>query len=468
MSKTDQRDSSGLWELEKQLSIPIWHNYLSLPVTDQDYTVLEIRLQEQHNFVFIRDGRDSIDIFLSEDTNLKSLFQVSPFLSETCSFFLCNDQLIKERLSFLKQKKHDFTDNATTKQLIEMLEIAATKGASDIHLESSLNRKTIRIRVNGKLERITLSREATESLLTKIKLISRLDIAKKRSPQDGHFPYTTSKGKRFDLRVSTLPTIFGEKIVIRMLSASTVSFSMSDLGFASSQVDLIKHCISKTSGLILFTGPTGSGKTTSLYSILKSMNANELNIVTVEDPVEYRLKNITQVEVNEAAGSGFATLLRALLRQDPDVILIGEIRDSETAQIAARAAQTGHLVFSTLHSNNALETIRRLQNLGVDNDDIASALKLVISQRLVQKQCACRGKTSCTSCLGTGVDGRIPLMEVLQISPTLQNLISQGASIRDLCNQSELKNHKSLKEIGEEFVTEGVISRKELDAAVGL
>ena len=197
------------------------------------------------------------------------------------------------------------------------------------------------------------------------------------------------------------------------------------------------------------------------------MNANELNIVTVEDPVEYRLPGITQVEVNEAAGSGFATLLRALLRQDPDVILIGEIRDNETAQIAARAAQTGHLVLSTLHSNNAFETIRRLKNLDVENDDIASSLKLVISQRLVQKCCGCGSDTNCQTCLGTGVDGRIPLMEVLQISPSLQNLISQGVSIHELCQHSEQKNHKSLKDIGEEFVEKGTISRKELNAVVG-
>ncbi len=467
MSNNNQRDGSRLWELEKRFSIPIWHNYLSLPVADQDYSLLEVRLQEQLNFVFIRDGGDSTKLFISEDTNYVSLFQYAPFFGDNCRFFLCNDQLIKERLSFLKQTKHDFTGNATTKQLIELLDIAATKSASDIHLESYVNRKTVRIRINGKLEQIALSYEVNESLFTKIKLISRLDIAKKRSPQDGHFPYTTSKGKRFDMRVSTLPAIFGEKIVIRMLSASTVSFSMADLGFASTQAELIKQAIAKTSGLILFTGPTGSGKTSSLYSILKSMNAEELNIVTVEDPVEYRLKNITQVEVNNAAGAGFAILLRALLRQDPDVILIGEIRDGETAQIAARAAQTGHLVLSTLHSNNSLETIRRLQNLGVNNDDIASSLKLVVSQRLLQKSCFCGGENSCRACLGTGVDGRIPLMEVLHVSPTLQSLISQGVSTQELYRQSELKNHKSLKEIGEEYVKEGIISRKELNAVVG-
>ncbi len=466
MKKSNQRETSKLWLLERNLGIPIWHNYLSIPTSNSDYQASEISLQEELNFVFTRDSTLTCKVFVSELTNFLSLFQCIPFLCHQYSLYLCNDQLISERLSFLNQKSSLTLDNSATKQLNELLEIAAAKSASDIHLESETNRKTLRMRINGILENQLLRTEINEKLFSKIKLISGLDIAKTRSPQDGHFPYTTAQGKRYDMRVSTLPAIFGEKIVIRLLAASTVHFSMEELGFSKEHIPLIKKCVAKKSGMILFTGPTGSGKTTSLYTILKSMNSGSQNIVTVEDPVEYRINHITQVEVNESAGSSFSSLLRALLRQDPDVILVGEIRDKETASIAARAAQTGHLVLSTLHSNDAFETIRRLQNLGVENDDIASSLKMVISQRLVQKRCQCQNDPQCQICFGTGTDGRIPIMEVLHITPKLGYLISKGSSINELRTHAEMYKHKSLQMIGEGLINAGLITGKELDSVV--
>jgi len=216
--------------------------------------------------------------------------------------------------------------------------------------------------------------------------------------------------------------------------------------------------------MILFTGPTGSGKTTSLYSILKELQSEALNILTIEDPVEYRLNGITQVEVNNLAGISFASALRSFLRQDPDVILVGEIRDTETAQIAARAAQTGHLVLSTLHSNNVFEAIHRLKNLGVRGDDISTSLKLLVSQRLVPKICNCNFSPDCQYCSGKGVSGRIPLLETLPISPMVKKMLSYEDALSDIEKASCSEGFISMRNFGEKLVAENKISAIELDA----
>jgi type IV pilus assembly protein PilB len=466
ISKNEKpRGDANLWNLEKTLGISIWDNYLTIPQSNKAFLPSEISLQQKLNFVYIKgeDIEDLVRVFISEKTDFMSLSQYLPFLFPKFQCYLCNSQLIGERLSYLDHRESFSADNKATRQLSTLLEEAARKSASDLHLENHSFKKNIRMRIDGRLESLTLKEEVEDALFQKIKLISKMDIAKKRTPQDGHFPYTTSSGKRFDMRTSTIPAVTGEKIVIRLLPASTVRFSMGKLGFSNSQTPLIRKHISKKSGLILFTGPTGSGKTTSLYAILNELISDSLNIVTIEDPVEYRLDSVTQVQVNEQAGVTFSRTLRAFLRQDPDVILIGEIRDQETAQIAARAAQTGHLVLSTLHSNDVFETIRRLKNLGVENDDISSSLSLVISQRLVQQNCECGGNSQCKVCSGSGVSGRVPIMEILELSPELRRLISTGKPLAEIRQQALDGTYQPLLAIGRDMVKNGKISSKELD-----
>ena len=236
------------------------------------------------------------------------------------------------------------------------------------------------------------------------------------------------------------------------------------MGFSSKHIKIIKKCIQVKTGMILFTGPTGSGKTTSLYSILKELQSEALNIITIEDPVEYRLNGITQVEVNNLAGISFASALRSFLRQDPDVILVGEIRDIETAQIAARAAQTGHLVLSTLHSNNVFEAIHRLKNLGVKGDDIATSLKLLVSQRLIPKACNCNFDSDCQLCSGKGVSGRVPILETLQISPIIKKMLSYEEALSDIEKASCSEGFVSMRDFGTKLVEENKISSFELDS----
>ena len=456
-----------LWQLQQELGIALWQNSLSIPNPEFTYLSSHLHLQQELNFVFVQEGpteESRFLVFISEQTQFSHLCQFLPFLFEHYQFYLCEDHLIKERLSFIDHREAFSADNKATKQLNTIIASAVSKNASDIHIESHPYNKLVRIRVHGQLEKLKLDEEIEDALFSKIKLISKMDISRTRVPQDGHFSYTSESGKQYDMRTSTVTSVFGEKIVIRLLPSTTVKFSMSELGFPKNHIPIIKKHIQKKSGMILFTGPTGSGKTTSLYAILNELNAEMLNIITIEDPVEYRLEKVTQVEVNDKAGLSFSKGLRAFLRQDPDVILVGEIRDHETAQIAARAAQTGHLVLSTLHSNDVFETIRRLKNLGVESEDIASSLKLIISQRLVQKHCVCQGDTECPKCLGTGVSGRIPLMEVLEISTELKKLIFRGSHLSELQDHARKTGFLSLNEVGQKLVRSKVISISELDA----
>ena len=291
-----------------------------------------------------------------------------------------------------------------------------------------------------------------------------MDIAKSRVPQDGHFQYLTQRGKKFDLRTATIPGVFGEKIVIRLLPVTPVSISMDHLGYTPTCLKLIRSAVSRSSGFVLFSGPTGSGKTTSLYAILNELNSEALNIVTIEDPVEYRIERITQVAVNEQAGVTFSTALRSFLRQDPDVILVGEIRDSETAKIACRAAQTGHLVLSTLHSNNVFESIQRLRGLNIGNDDIASSLSLIVSQRLVNKWCTCHGQDiDCPDCFGTGYCGRMPVMSILQVDQTIRNMIAGNASVLEIEQQALSQGFEPLRSKIAKMVQSSLIKPDELD-----
>ena len=369
-----------------------------------------------------------------------------------------------------------------------ILNEAIKQNVSDIHIEPYENELRVRLRIDGSLITVlTPSKSYARGLSSRIKIMSGLDISEKRLPQDGRFKVRW-EGKYIDFRVSTFPGIFGEKIVLRLLDDSNLLWDLNKLGFSKDDLSIILSSIYKTKGMILATGPTGSGKTTTLYSILRKLNDGTLNISTAEDPIEYNLKGINQFQMITKIGLDFPRALRSFLRQDPDIIMVGEIRDYETAEIAFKAALTGHLVLSTLHTNSAPETITRLLNIGIEPYIIASSLNLIVAQRLVRKNCTkCRVKTiptdlelgilrnkgfdldgarfmrgeGCEACNGTGFKGRIAIYEVMPISPELQELIIKGKSSFEMKAKAEELGLTSLQIQGFKKLKTGVISPSE-------
>lgn len=352
----------------------------------------------------------------------------------------------------------DMAEGSTAVRSVDwIITRAVREGASDVHVAPEKTHVQVRLRVDGILKDLPpMPKSMLLSVVSRLKILGRMDIAVTRVPQDGRFTARIS-GREINVRVSSLPTIHGENIVMRLLDMNALVFKLEQLGMRESDIRKIEKTIKKPNGLILNTGPTGSGKTTTLYSVLALLNRPEVNIITVEDPVEYRIPRIRQVELNTRAGMTFASSLRSMLRQDPDIAMIGEIRDSETATIAIQAALTGHLVLSTVHTNNAIGTISRLIDMGIEPFLIASVLSCVIGQRLVRRVCSsCAEPWSppaevlsfwglspvpesrfvrakgCHRCRHTGYRGRIGVYEVLLIGEKLQSLIARRASEADL------------------------------------
>ena len=330
--------------------------------------------------------------------------------------------------------------------------------ASDIHLEAQAQETRIRFRIDGLLEaQSQLPIELHERLITRIKILARLDIAEKRLPQDGRLCIGHDFAKpNINCRVSILPTLYGEKAVIRILPSRIDELSLEKIGLLPQQLNIVQDALRQANGLILVTGPTGSGKTRTLYSCLSELNQTHRNLCSIEDPVEIRLPGVNQVAYHPRAGLDFATIIRALLRQDPDVIMIGEIRDSATAQLAIQAAQTGHLVLSTLHTRNARGVLPRLKNLGIDQESLESCLRSVSSQRLVRRTCQhCHSKTSpqkpCLSCANTGYHGRLGVHEVL----SSQHLLNPSLS------------YLSMHDAGLHYVKNGLITQSILESEIG-
>lgn len=317
----------------------------------------------------------------------------------------------------------------------EICRQAVREGASDIHIEPGRDAVRVRFRRDGLLEeRYTLRKHMAEKLAVRCKVMGRMNVAETRVPQDGSAVFTED-GEDYDLRLSVLPSMYGETIVIRILSGRVAFIERHELGMLPEQEAAFLRCLAGRSGMILTTGPTGSGKTSTLYAALKLLNRPEVSIISVEDPVEYRIPGITQVAVNERAGLTFASGLRALVRQDPDILMIGEIRDRETAEMAVHAALTGHLVLSSLHTNNAVQAPLRLMDMGVPAYLIAASLSLVISQRLVRRLCPhCRASEGayftapgCEACGGTGRQGRTGIFEMLEIDSRVREEIHEAA-----------------------------------------
>ncbi len=335
-------------------------------------------------------------------------------------------------------------------------------GASDIHLEPEEQAVAVRHRIDGVLRQVrTLPRGAAPSVVSRIKILSGLDIADRLRPQDGRARVVVA-GMVVDLRVSTLPASHGEKVVIRVLDGSAGLRTLDAIGFGARDLRRIRTLLEQREGLLLVTGPTGSGKTTTLYAALREIQGRGVNVVTVEDPIEYRLPGIVQVQVHERAGLTFAAALRSIMRQDPDVILVGEIRDRETAEVAIQASLTGHLVLSTLHTNDAASAITRLLDLGVPGYQIATALKGVVAQRLVRRMCrTCEGG-GCERCESAGYRGRRAIAEVLVGSPELERRIADGASTESIADAARASGCLTLWESGMDLVRGGETTIDEL------
>ncbi|MDN0082166.1 type IV-A pilus assembly ATPase PilB [Crenobacter sp. SG2305] len=383
-------------------------------------------------------------------------------------------------------------DVPVVKFINKVLLDAINSGASDIHFEPYEKYYRIRCRVDGRLREVAQPPLGLKDrIASRLKVIARLDIAEKRVPQDGRLKLRLSKHRAVDFRVSTLPTLFGEKIVLRILDQSAVSLGIDQLGFEPGQLQLVLNAIAKPYGMVLVTGPTGSGKTVSLYSFLNILNQADVNIATAEDPVEINLPGINQVNINEKAGLTFATALRAFLRQDPDILMVGEIRDVETADIAIKAAQTGHRVFSTVHTNNAPATLARLMNMGVAPFNVAGSVLLIMAQRLARRLCQCKqplempreallaagfddteldgswrpyGPVGCDECQGSGYRGRIGVYEVLPVTESIKRLIMQNGSELHLADLARAEGMLDLRRAGLLKVRCGVTSLAEVDA----
>ncbi len=345
-----------------------------------------------------------------------------------------------------------------------LLQFVLDKKISDLHLEPLQTTFRLRIRLDGFLKEIlTLDKGEGFALVNRIKVLSHLDIAEQRLPQDGRLH--DEKFDHADFRISTCPTVFGEKCVIRNLMTMMTPLAIDELGMHDIQKTIFQRALQQPQGLILVTGPTGSGKTVTLYSALQALNKPEVNIVSIEDPVEIKLAGINQVNIHPKIHLTFATTLRAMLRQDPDIIMVGEMRDKETAEIAIAAAQTGHLVFSTLHTNSAIDSITRLQQMGIENYQLASALLLIIAQRLVRKCCRlCQH--GCKSCY-QGFLGRTGVYELLPITEEIRSLMLMPQALLHIKKYLNKQSWISLAQHGEEKISEGITSRDEIERILG-
>ncbi|URW80623.1 GspE/PulE family protein [Xiashengella succiniciproducens] len=395
-----------------------------------------------------------------------------------------NLQLYYRKTNVLK-KSGNAIDNITAGQdfLMQLIEEAFDCYVSDIHIECYDERCRIRFRIDGKLiERYVVERRNYASLINQIKILSRLDISEKRLPQDGRILFNRHE-KKFDVRVSSLPTIYGEKIVLRLLTRHVELLELVRLGFNEKQLNDYENAISKPYGLILICGPTGSGKSTTLYATLRKLNKECDNILTIEDPVEYTLEGINQVQLKEEIGLTFASALRTFLRQDPDIIMLGEIRDQETAQMAIRSSLTGHLIFSTIHTNTAWGSITRLIDMGIPSYFIANTLVMCVAQRLVRLLCPhCKQKaaatsdvkkmlpgnnneyhyvaTGCEKCYYTGYSGRKAIYEVIPIDNELAQKIREGEQDVDAILRN--RNIITLHQAGLDMVLAGETSIEEI------
>ncbi len=509
-------------------------NFLSsqyrLPAVNLDDTEIEVEVLklvsrevcEKHKVMPIARVGSSLRVAMSDPTNLAALddikfltgYNVDPVVaSETAihgaiernyasgpnyeqvmAEFDIGDEDIdwttdEEEVNALELERA--SEDAPVVRLVNLLLLnAIRKGASDVHIEPYEKRLRVRYRIDGVLhEEMTPPMKLKNAIVSRIKIMSQLDIAERRLPQDGRIKLKLGKGREMDFRVSILPTMWGEKVVLRLLDKGNLQVDMAKLGFDPKAAADFQWAIHQPWGMVLVTGPTGSGKTTTLYSALTELNVPDTNISTAEDPVEYNLHGINQVQMHDEIGLNFAMALRAFLRQDPDVIMVGEVRDFETAEIAVKASLTGHMVLSTLHTNDAPATISRLLNMGVEPFLITASVNLVLAQRLARRICgeckeqitvdpqvlfdlgatpeqATPGKIykgkGCDKCNGSGYKGRVALYEVMRFNDSLKELVLQGASTAELKAAAIKAGMVTLRMSGISKVIDGVTTPEEI------
>ncbi|ARK31598.1 GspE/PulE family protein [Halalkalibacter krulwichiae] len=444
---------------------------------------------------------DPLDIFALDDLRLSTGFHIQPAIAKKEEIRLAinryygmqksidqmvDNMAVKEDESAMSDLQQS-DDSPVAKMVNQLIYQATEEGASDIHIDGLESETVIRFRVDGVLrQERTLPKSMHNVLVSRIKILADLNIAEKRLPQDGRFKVDLEI-RKIDLRVSILPTVFGEKVVLRLLDTENVSLGIKRLGFSTANEQKFRKMLNSAYGIILVTGPTGSGKSTTLYSALSKLNSEDVNIITVEDPVEYQLKGINQVQVNANIGLTFASGLRSILRQDPDIIMIGEIRDTETAEIALRSALTGHLVLSTLHTNDAISAINRLMDMGIEPFLVSSALSGIVAQRLVRRVCSScadryvptkeerqvfesvgmtvsnlvKGK-GCANCNSTGYKGRLAIHEIVVMDDTLREYITRKSSYQTYRAYVEEKDFISMQHDGLMKAAQGITTLEEV------
>ena len=464
------------------------------------YNVFPVQFIEGKLLVLMNDP---LNIIAEDDVRIASGYEVKIALcgkaeiAQAISKYYSEDYMKKTAEEFRNQEKinevleeelsEDIKNAPAVKLVDSIIQNAVRSKASDIHIEPFENRVCVRYRIDGALQKqFDSPKEPLAGLITRIKIMGNMDIAEKRIPQDGRI-FTRVDDENVDLRVSVLPTVNGEKIVIRILDKSAFNVDKSVLGIADDDLDKINKIINKPHGIVLVTGPTGSGKSTTLYSLLRDLNKEDKNIITVEDPVEFSMDGINQVNVNAKAGLTFASGLRSILRQDPDIVMLGEIRDTETAEIAVRAAITGHLVLSTIHTNDAPSSIVRLKDMGVAPYLVSSALVGIIAQRLIRKLCIhCKEeyiasdyekeilgvpkyqdltlyrKVGCNRCSNTGYKGRVGIYEVMEINREIRDLINADKPLEEITNAALRNNMKTLNKSAMNVVLNGNSTVEEL------
>jgi type IV pilus assembly protein PilB len=440
----------------------------------------------------------SIDAIVVEDDKLRALLNrllersdvsLKQMVDEDLSVEFADDE---QQSASAEAAAQEVDDAPVVKFIQKVMLDAIADGASDIHFEPYERFYRIRYRIDGDLREITQPPlMLKEKIASRIKVISKLDISEKRIPQDGRMKLVLSRDRQIDFRVSTLPTLHGEKLVLRILDPSSAMLGIDALGYEPDQKEALLEAVMRPYGMILVTGPTGSGKTVSLYTCLNILNKPGVNISTAEDPAEINMPGVNQVNVNEKAGLTFASALRAFLRQDPDVIMVGEIRDIETAEIAIKAAQTGHMVLSTLHTNDAPTTLTRLVNMGVPAFNVASSVILISAQRLARRLCSCKkpadipiealldagftedeidgswrpyGGVGCERCKGSGYKGRVGIYQVMPISDEMRRLIMRGGNALEIADQARLEGVRDLRQSGLLKVKQGLTSLEEVMA----
>jgi type IV pilus assembly protein PilB len=439
-----------------------------------------------------------VEVFVSTESAIKVAIDKYYDPSSAMAEIMMSSMGEEEKIELLEESEEvdinelqQASEDAPVVRLVNMImNEAIQRKASDIHIEPYEKIFRVRLRMDGVLnDFMKPPMKMKNAIISRVKIMAKLNIAERRLPQDGRIKMKLGRDKEMDFRVSVLPTLFGEKVVLRLLDKSTLQLDMTKLGFEENPLKDFKEAIHKPFGMVLVTGPTGSGKTTTLYSALAELNQITENISTAEDPVEFNLMGINQVQMHEEIGLNFATCLRSFLRQDPDIIMVGEIRDFETAEIAIKAALTGHLVLSTLHTNDAPSTINRLLNMGIEPFLVASSVNLIAAQRLARVNCdACKVRIEvspqmllnlgvapdevqgwncykgrgCSACNNTGYRGRVALYEVLPVREEIRELILQGASATEIKKEGIRLGMKSLRQAALTKLKEGVTTVEEV------